>query len=275
MNYEVVRDIELDFNGQLRMEMGWGDVASGLTKVLFGYGTLFLGTAIGVGLLAVSMYSFDEVLGKEVAKKAAQPKASLGQLWCLYLGMGILSVIGLISYCIIIGGQFRCMMGAAERHGARWFMFICIACLFLGPAFHIATGIANYQALAELKNHPRRIETFQLNPMGQWLQLIGFAISMVYPLFFILFLRAVAVCMRADAHVMLVNVFVVIACSLVAATGYELFEHRPGTKPLPPQHTMALGLAWGVMLVLYAGLIGVIRICIQKVIGNVKSPLEM
>jgi hypothetical protein len=154
-------------------------------------------------------------------------------------------------------------------------MFICIACLFLGPAFHLASGIANWQALSELKANPQRIESFQLNPLGQWLQVIGFGISIFYPLAFILFLRAVAVCLRVDWHVLLVNFFLVVAAILVAATGYALYLYRPGSKLIPVEQALALGVGWIVVLLSYVGLIALTRICIAKVMGQVKSPLEM
>ena len=124
---------------------------------------------------------------EELARKNAKP--SNGSLWQLYLGLGILSITGIISYGIIVGGQFKCLLHAPERHGARWFMFLCIACLFLGPTFHVASGIASWQALTELKNHPGKVQDFHMNPLGHWLQLIGFAISLLYPLSFTLFLR--------------------------------------------------------------------------------------
>jgi hypothetical protein len=271
MSFGIAQDQELDLNERLRMETGWGDVASGLSKVLFGYGVLFLGTAIGFGLVAMGMWGMGVI--QEGAKKVAKP--SNEALWQLYLGLGILSVIGLISYCIIVGGQFRCMMGAAERHGCRWFMFVCIACLFLGPAFEFASGAASWQSVSELRKNPSKMTEFQLNPLGQWLQLIGFGISMLYPLAFCLFLRAVAVCLRASSHVMLVNVFLVIGGGVVAATGLALVEYRPGAKPMPQEHALMLGLAWGVMLLLYVALIAVMRVCIHTVLGQVKSPLDV
>src|SRR5437867_1187580 len=113
MNYEGVEEADLEFNDQLRMELGWSDVASGLNQVLVGYGSLVFGTTVGFGLILISMYGLPD----ETAKKVAA-KPSMGHLWALYLGLGILSIIGFVSYVIIIGGQFKCMMGAAERHGA-------------------------------------------------------------------------------------------------------------------------------------------------------------
>jgi hypothetical protein len=270
MQYEV-EDPQLDFNDQLRMEMGWGEVASGLTKVLVGYGAMFSGTAIGFGLVAFALWG----LGIEEVNRrtpSANGKPNLSHLWALYGGLGILSVIGLISYAIILGGQFRCMLGAAERKGARWFMFLCIACVFLGPIFHFASGLANWQALSDLKANPHRYDSFQLNPMGQWLQLIGFVISMLYPLFFLLFLRAVAACLQVEWQVMLINTFLVIAAMVTAATCYALYEMRPGTRVMP-HYSLILGLAWFAVLVIYVGLIALTRITIYKVMSQVKSPL--
>jgi hypothetical protein len=271
MNYEAVHDPELDFNERLRMEVGWDDVGSGLSRVLFGYCVLLLGTGLGIGMVLLSLYG----LADGPAPKPGLGRPSNFSLWLLYLGMGILSVIGLISYCIIVGGQFRCMMGAAERHGARWFMFICIACLFFAPAFEFASGVANFQAIQEVRKNPHAVRDFQLNPMGQWLHLIGFVISMAYPVCFVLFLRAVAVCLRSDAHIMMVNAFLVVAAAIIASTCYVLYLHPPGGKPIPYEHLVMLGAAWLLVLVLYVGLILVIRGCIYTVMGNVKSPLEM
>jgi hypothetical protein len=266
-----MQDPELDFNETLRMEMGWGDVASGLTKVLVGYATMFLGVTIGTGLVVFALYG----LGEEFSRRAQNhAKPNLSHLWALYSGLGILSVIGLVSYTIILGGQFRCMMGAAERNGARWFMFTCIVCVFLGPMFHIASGIASWQAVNDLRANPHRFESFQLNPIGQWLQLIGFGISMLYPLCFVLFLRAVAICLGVEWHVMLINVFVVIGGAMVVGTGYMLYQYRPGTRSIPPEQAVILALGWGVVLLLYVGLIALTRIAIQRVMGQVKSPLE-
>jgi hypothetical protein len=276
MHYEVEHDPELDFNEQLRMEMGWGEVATGLNKVLFGYGTMFLGTTIGFGLVAIGLWGLGGVMPDEMGRRsvtANAPRPALSNLWALYGGLGILSVIGLISYAIILGGQFRCMLGAAERHGARWFMFLCIACVFLGPLFHFASGISSWQAVSELRNNPRAIESFQLNPMGQWLQLIGFVISMFYPLFFLLFLRAVACCLRVDWQVMVVNVFLVIASGVTAATCYTLYLYRPGTKPIPSSHVLLLALGWGAVVLLYVCLIALTRVTIHRVMSQVKSPL--
>ncbi len=112
LKYEIVHDPEAEFNERLRMELGWGDVAKGLMQVLMGYGVLIAGTVLGVGLIALAIYSN---VVEELARKNAKP--SNGSLWQLYLGLGILSITGIISYGIIVGGQFKCLLHAPERHG--------------------------------------------------------------------------------------------------------------------------------------------------------------
>src|SRR5262249_44622668 len=144
MSVSVEHELSAELNERLRMEVGWQDVGKGLSQVLFGYVTIFVGVAVGVGLVLISPYG----MGGQI-RTGRTP--SLASLWQFYIGMGILSVIGLIGYIIIIGGQFKCMMGAAERHGARWFMFACITCLLIGPAFHFTSGFAGLQRYPELK----------------------------------------------------------------------------------------------------------------------------
>jgi hypothetical protein len=271
MLYDMVQerqDPEVEQNERLRMELGWGEVAKGLTQVLVGYGVLFLGMVIGIGLVVISMFGLRDAL-----MKGGRPHN--GDLWQFYIGLGIISVIGLISFGIVVGGQFKCMMYASERQGARWFMFMCMACLLLGPAFHAAAGIASRQALAEIKNNPAKMRDLQFGPFAHRMQMTGFVISMVYPLCFILFLRAIAACLRSPIHVMVVNIFLVFAAVLVAATGYVLYNHPPGSMVLPPVEALALGGGWLVLGVLYIMLIVLTRICITTVMARVKSPLEM
>src|SRR5262245_34815760 len=128
--------LETELNERLRMETGWEDVGKGLSQILFGYLTLVLGIGIGVGLIVLSVGN----MGHQPGRPPGRP--SMASLWQLYIGLGVLSVVGLLSYLFILAGQFRCMLGAAERHGARWFMFACITCLLIGPGLNIASGIA-------------------------------------------------------------------------------------------------------------------------------------
>src|SRR5437588_8153263 len=94
-HYEVEQDLSYELNERLRMETGWNDVASGLARVLIGYLVFILGAAVGVALLFAS--AFNWLTG---GSRGALP--SLGSLWLLYIGLGILSVVGTFGYLIIM-----------------------------------------------------------------------------------------------------------------------------------------------------------------------------
>ena len=101
---------------------------------------------------------------------------------------------------------------------------------------------ASWQAISELKKNPGKIQEFQLNPMGQWLHLIAFGISMLYPAVALPFscVPLPSAC-AVQGHVMLINVFLVFKMFLVAATGYVLYRHPPGGQPIPVQEAIMLG----------------------------------
>jgi hypothetical protein len=269
MNFEVEQDPRVEFNERLRMELGWGDVASGLSRVLFGYALLLCGTALGIGLAVIAL----QELGLDFFKKGA--RGNMGYVWMLWIGISIVSLSSMFSFGLVVSGQFRCLLHVSERHGARWFMVLCVACLFMGPAFQVGTCIAGWQAFQELRNNPAKIQDMQLNTAAQWMQLTAFVVSMLYPLCFCLFLRSVAVCLRVDWNVMAVNVFLLIGAGLSAATLLAMFQHPIGGRRLPWQENIMLCLGWFVLSIGYVVLISLTRVSIGRVISRVKSPLQM
>jgi hypothetical protein len=269
MNYEVEQDPEVEFNERLRMETGWADVAGGLSRVLFGYALLVFGTALGIGLAVIALHE----LGLDFFKKGA--RGNMSYVWLLWIGISILSLTGLFSFGLVVSGQFKCLLSVSERHGARWFMVLCVACLFMGPIFQVATCISGWQAFQELRNNPAKFQEMQLNTVAQWLQMTALVVSMLYPLCFCLFLRATAVCLRVDWNVMAVNVFLLVGAGLFAATFMAMFQHPIGGRRLPWQENIMLNLGWFAMAIGYVVLIALTRINIHRVISKVKSPLQM
>jgi hypothetical protein len=266
MSYAVQdqAQISTELNERLRMEVGWHDVGKGLTQVLFGYLTGFLGTAIGIGLVMLSLYGSGDNMSR------ARP--SLGSLWQFYIGMGILSVVGLISYVFILGGQFKCMMGAAERNGARWFMFMCITSLIIGAAFHLASGVAGLRAYPDWRRGATTLQELQLTELGKVMQLAGFGVGLLYPLFFILFLRAIAACMNAYGYVKFINVYLVFAGALIAATAFMIYNPSYFTRH--PTETLLLAGGWVVSMLTYVVSILLIRVCIYQTMERLRSPLD-
>jgi hypothetical protein len=273
MQAELDQDLTYEQNERLRMETGWNDVASGLARVIIGCLVALLGTAIGVGLVVLS--AIPGLFG-ESSFRVAGRLPSLGSLWMLYIGLGILSVVGVFGYLITLAGHWRCLHGASERHGARWMMFFCLTCLFAAPALNIAAGIGGgMQRGPDLQKGARTFRDIQFTARARYMQMAGAAASLLYSLFFLLFLRAVARCHASSAHVMLVNFFLVFVGVLVGLTvyvGYMSFRDLIREENDP---RLWIAGAWGICLIFELFLIGAIRSCIIKSMARVRSPLDM
>jgi hypothetical protein len=271
MQTELDQDLSYELNERLRMETGWNDVASGLARVLFGYLLFIVGVLVGVGLVVMSAFNS---LFAETTTRTGLP--SIGSLWLLYIGLGILSIIGTFGYLIIMGGQWRCLHGASERHGARWLMFFCLTCLFAGPALNIAAGIGGGMTRGpDLQRGARTFREVRFTARARYMQLAGAAASALYTVFFLLFLRAVACCHGSQAHVTLVNFFLVFVAVLLAVTGYVGYLHFNNLIKEDSDPRLYVLAGWGVCFLFYLFLIGSIRSCILQSIARVRSPLDM
>ena len=272
MQYDVEQDISQELNERLRMELGWTDVASGLTRVLVGYLVMFLGVVIGVTLVVLS--AFPGLFGEGVTRPGGT--LSIGSMWLLYIGLGILSIIGTFGYGLIMGGQWSCLQGASERHGARWLMFFCLTTLFAGPGLNAMACIGGGMRHGpDLQRGARTFAELQFSARARYMQLAGATATALYTVLFLLFLRAVAQCHASRAHVTLVNFYLVFVGTLIAITIYVGYlSFRGQIKEDSDPRLWVLG-AWGVCLLFYLFLIGSIRACVVKSLNRVRSPLEM
>jgi hypothetical protein len=267
MSYAVEEPLNRELNERLRMEVGWEDVGKGLTKVLVGYFVVFVGTAVGIGLVILALHNLGT--NPNLQRNRTPP---LGSLWQFYIGLGILSVIGLLSFVIILGGQLRCMLGAAERHGARWYMFLAITALIIGPAFHMASAFAGLRSFPDWKRGAMVLDELQLTELGRTMQLVGFGIGLLYPMFFILFLRAIALCMNSRGLAMFVNLYLLLAAGLTAVTGYLILN--PAVFVRNPLALLLIGGGWVVSMIVYVVIILLIRVVIYQTMERIRSPLE-
>lgn len=254
-----------EMNEQLRMEIGWSEVGRGLGQILLGIFFHFIGAVAGVGLIMVALYGLPNDSGVRTRAPGT------GSLWLLYSGLATLVLINLLGYLTVASGQFRCMMSSSERQGARWLMFFCIACMFIGPAFNIAAAIAGSQRAFDI-NNTKTFTEIHYTQTGQYLKLVGFGLGLLYPLFFLLFLRATAICMHARFHVMVLNLFLMYAIAVVGCTAYLLYDPRYALPQGLP--VMALGFGWLGLILGYLTLIGVMRFCVLRTMERVRSPLD-
>jgi hypothetical protein len=269
--YEVETDISPELNERLRMETGWNDVVYGLGRVLLGYLIFIVGAAVGVGLVIGSAVA--SILSQGAQASGLPP---MGAIWMLWIGLGILSVVGTWGYLTVIGGQWSCLHGASERHGARWIMFVCLTSLLAIPALDIASCVGgNLQRGPDLTRGAATFREMRFTKMARFMQLASAASGLVYSVSFLLFLRAVARCHAARAHVMLVNLYLLIVVGLVAITIGVIFMGLRGRLPASLDPALWLAGAWGLCFLFYLFLIAAIRSCITRSLARVKSPLDM
>jgi len=268
--YETEQEYTHELNERLRMETGWKDVSSGLAMVLWGYLVFFLGTLVGVGMVVYSAYGW--LFGPGARAGRLPP---LSTIWMFYIGLGILSVIGTFGYLIVMTGQWKCQHGAPERNGARWLMFFCLVCLLAGPALNIASYIGGMQRYPELSRGAGSLRQMRFTTTGHYMQLASYAASVLYSLFLLLFLRAVARCHNSPGHVMVVNLGLALVGGLVCLSGYLGFLSFRGAMPEDGILQICTAIGWLVTFVFYLFLIASVRRCILRSMERVCSPLDM
>jgi hypothetical protein len=266
MPYPLERRQEITLDDQLRLEAGWGDVARGLRQVVVGYLVLVLGITLGAFLVVMSVVEMGGFT-------RAPARLSIGAMWQFYIGMGIISLTGLISWGMVMAGKFRCMLNAPERHSARWLIFVCMTCTFVAPTFNVAAGIGFAQRPVELQRGAFGLQELKLNTTGRIIHLIGFGCGLLSPLAFVLFLRAIARCLELRGHLLVMNGYAAISAGLMALTCYVLFA-PPRAPRMLVVYALLLGGGWLMWGVAYLVMTLILRSSIVQALGNIRSPLE-
>jgi hypothetical protein len=264
--YQLSPDQEISLEDQLRLEPTWDDVARGLRKVVVGYLVLLAGIAVASALIVGSVLSMGG-FGRPPAR------LSIGAMWQFYLGLGVLSVTSLVSWGMVLAGKFRCLLNAPERHLARWFIFLCVFCIFVGPIFNTAAGIALTEKPIQFKHGARGLQDIQLTKTGRIINSVGLVCEMLSPLAFLLFLRAIARCLELKVHLVIMNVFIAVAVGLTGATGYLLFA-PPRDPRMLVLYLLCLGGGWLACGLAFLVMTLVMRNSIFYALDRVRSPLE-
>src|SRR5439155_1699399 len=118
--FDIGTDLDADLNELLAQERGWAEVGAGLTRILLGWGVLVVGISGGIGLLVLSAF-------------LAKP----GMYWAFFVGLAALGTCGTFSWWTVLSGLLRCLLHSPERLGVRWFIFVCMLCLAIGPILNV------------------------------------------------------------------------------------------------------------------------------------------
>jgi hypothetical protein len=245
--------LDSDLNELLNQERGWGEVGAGLTRILIGWGILVGAIALGIGLLVLSVF---------LSKPA--------MYWAFFGGMASIGVCGFLSWTTILGGLLRCLMNSPERLGVRWFIFICMLCLAIGPILNITSSFLCSTERPEFDKGVEGLRKIRLDPTGRFIQAMCMIGSVGYNIAFILFLRSVGCCFRSLLVLRLTELYLLLYVGLVGAMFYLALFQLPLVLR-NPHIIVGVGMAAFMLFIFYVMLVILARSCIVTNIAKVRS----
>jgi hypothetical protein len=257
--------LDRELNECLTVELGWTEVAKGLTKILIGYGIWVAGTVFGMILVLAPLI--------QAGFKLEHTRLGTGELWMFYGGLGVLSVIGIFSVGIIMGGKWKCMINAPERNTCRWLMFLCMAALAMSWAFSLLSSISGVKVAPEFSRGVIGLGRMRFSTAGMIFNITSVGLSTVYICCFVLFLRAVAKCMDSRWLVRLVDLFLSLFVPLNLATAFVTYSVLTRDQQMI-RFFPFIGLGWVACFVFWFVMIALVRRSILKTLERVRDPMS-
>lgn len=260
-----------ELNDTLRMELGWEEVGKGLTRILMGYGLWIAGIVVG---LMITLSPLIELGSK--AKPGRTPVVSIGHLWAIYAGLGLISVVSIFANGMILTGLWKCLINTAERNWGRWWVFICLVSLAMGPALSFGAGFGGLSRPPQLARGAAGMEVMRYTTIGVILQLSSFGFTLLHVVSFSMFLQAAAQCMASPWHIRICNLFLAFFVPLALVSAYlavkVTVDPSQVMKVVKPIGFVILG--WGVALFFWLTMMAMVRSCILYTMSLVKTPME-
>jgi hypothetical protein len=209
---------------QFNAETGWQEISRGLRHVVWGYTVLIGGSVLGVGLLWLALDG-GSVSSWAIASGKDRENA-------LALGVFTLGLTALLSYALVLAGQWRCLMYAPGRQNAKELMYLCLNCVFLALALNVLGVILEgSNSYAVLQEGWEGIERIDCRSVGNMVQLGSAGLGLFASLVFSQFLRNVASCFNDHARVRSVDLNLTLVGLLLGGSGGTLlWVHREASK---------------------------------------------
>jgi hypothetical protein len=177
---------------QFNTESGWKAISIGLRAIALGYFFLIVGATIGGLLLGMGLDRGP--LAHLVRHSAQETRDSF-----LLIGILALGATALVSYLLVLAGQWLCLMYAPQRQNSKELMYVCFSLLLFGSLLSAAgvylDGARLYAAL-----HEGTAELDFKKP-ATLLVLSSVVLGLVSSLVFSQFLRSVASCFQDRARI--------------------------------------------------------------------------
>jgi hypothetical protein len=229
--------------------IGLSELRRGLWLVVLGYLAmiaLLVGAGLGLWL------AFSESAAASGSRAAAEDLEVI-----LFAGAMVFLLLGLASIALVIRGKWVCLMHAPETFHAKWFMFGAIVCILTGPALNFGSSLIGEQPPNSARKSKaarvtavirRDYEEYKkgvptLDTRG-WTKVAGDIAGLLSSIFFVLFLRAVALCWGYQGRARFAELYLVFLAVLVA--GIVVLLRNPTYMIHRPQ--LLLGLAGGWLL---------------------------
>jgi hypothetical protein len=257
---------DVQLQTEMQAEWGWKEVSKGLYGILLAH-LLMIGSVVFAAGVIVCMVM--ELEGASPAEKAAGPSM------ILYLLVGLAGIVLLCSYGMILKNMWRCLMHAPERNHAKWLMFASILCILMGPALSTCAGFFGAGASVEIgedevKETPADAKYGRVGGYAKalsvrrtdgCLRLAGSALGLLSSLFFVLFLRATALCFDHHLRARLAE-FCLLFTVILAGVSFTLFQDP---MQMLSQPELLLGLAAGALVsfLLYLALVASVAVGIS------------
>ena len=172
---------------QYNAKSGWQEVSKGLALVVRGYCVLIAGGPLAFLCIALACGGGPAPVRQTLTQ---QNRDDL-----LLVGVLMVGVTALLSYGLVLLGQWRCLMYAPERQGARELMYVCLNLVIIASLMNVAgavlDGAGTYAALRQGAACEDRLEW---RSAGTLLQLGSAVVGLLASLIFSQFLRTVASC---------------------------------------------------------------------------------
>jgi hypothetical protein len=247
--------IDDDLNEMLVHERGWPDVASGLTRILLGWGVLVGGMGGGIALVILSMF---------MSKPA--------MFWAFFIGLAAVGTCGIFSWWTILSGLLKCLLGSPERGGVRWCIYVCMLCLAIGPILNIASCFLCSTEKPDFDKGVDGLRKIKLDPTGRFIQAMCMVGTVGYNIAFILFLRSIGCCFRSLLVVRLSDVYLLLYLGMLGTIGYLIF-FKLAWVMRHPEIILPIGAGGLVLFVMYITLLILARTCIGANITKVRTTM--
>jgi hypothetical protein len=202
---------------------GWREISTGLRLVSRGYRALLLGSL--VGLLFVWL---------AISHRAPAGLRDNRENRDLLLLFAVLTfgLTGVISYGLVLAGQWRCLMYAPPGRSVKELMYVCFHCLLIGSGLNVVgTYLDGGRTYAALREGWAGLEGFDPWTAGNMMQLGSVLLGVAGSLVFGQFLRSVADCLQDRRRARAVDLNLWFMGLLIGGSlGVHLFVRRLSVK---------------------------------------------